>query len=87
MLRTQHFCATPNCGKRASRGCVRCGADCCRKHGKLYPVELGHFPPTLPLHMKEEMEAHHATFAKVVLCPPCLQIVTAERVNGQGNIT
>lgn len=81
MPRIKHFCATPNCGERATRGGSRCGGSCCKKHGKLYPVDLDHFPSTLPIVLKEELQADGATSAKLVLCPPCRQVVTTGRVN------
>lgn len=61
MPRVKHFCATPGCGKRATRGCARCGADCCKKHGKMYHVELNDFPLTLPVALKEELQGYGAT--------------------------
>ena len=81
MPRIRRFCATPTCGERATRGCVRCGASCCKKHGKLYPVELDHFPPTLPAALKEELQAYGATASDLVLCPACLQVVMTGRVD------
>ena len=81
MPRIKHLCATPTCGERATRGCARCGAYCCKKHGKMYPVELDHFPPTLPVALKEELQVYGATSSNLVLCPSCRQVVTTGHVN------
>ena len=82
MLRIKRVCATRDCGKRTSSRCVRCGAYCCRRHGKMYHVAVDDFPAAVPVHRQEELQSYGARVAELVLCPLCLRLVTAEH-NGQ----
>lgn len=47
----------------------------------MYSVDLDHFPPTLSATLNEELQGYGTTSAKLVLCPPCLQVVTIGRIN------